>query len=398
MKGTTTRTQEGQEQRLLYSTLFTIFAGGAAAQPLGSFIPFFREEYGLGYDLSGVLLSCQSIGNLIAVLAAGFLPSLLGRRRSVLCTAVWMAVAYGVFLSGIGTGWVLAAACVMTGIARGGNSTFGNTMMSTLPGDMATRGYNLLHGGYAMGALISPLLLVFITARWPKLGWRAVAALLLALCLAQVAVYATMPIPEKENVSGQGKLDIRFLKNGRFWLGAAMLLFYVSTEYAIMGWLVTYFQDIAILSDSQSQMMSSLVWLLMFLGRMAGAAMVGKVSRSLILVVDGVGLLIFFLIMYSAQTASTVVLGLVGVGLFMATIYPSAFAVGSECIKGNDLGCSVMSFIGSAGGVLTPVLVGFVAERAGIRAGIGLIVVFIGLLLGSILLSVFCVRPRRTTS
>ena len=353
MRETTIRTQEGQEQRLLYSTLFTIFASGAAAQPLGSLIPFFREEYGLGYDLAGVLLSCQSIGNVTAVLAAGFLPSLLGRRKSVLCTAVWMAIAYGVFLSGAGSPAVLAAACLMTGIARGGNSTFGNTMMSTLPGDMATRGYNLFNGGYAMGALIAPLLLVFVTTRWPKLGWRAVAVL---------------------------------------------LLFYISTEYAIMGWLVTYFQDVGILDAGQSQIMSSLVWLLMFVGRMTGAFMVGKVSRSLILVVDGVGLLIFFLIMFSAQTASAVVFGLTGVGLFMATIYPTAFSLGSECIKGNDLGCSIMSFTGSTGGVLTPILVGFVAERAGIRAGMGLIIVFIALLLGSILLSVFCVRPRRTTS
>ena len=398
MKEATIRTQEGQEQRLLYSTLFTIFASGAAAQPLGSLIPFFREEYGLGYDLAGVLLSCQSIGNVMAVLAAGFLPSLLGRRRSVLCTAVWMAIAYGVFLSGAGSPAVLAAACLMTGIARGGNSTFGNTMMSTLPGDMATRGYNLFNGGYAMGALIAPLLLVFVTTRWPRLGWRAVAVLLLVLCLAQLAVYATMPIPEMKKENGRGKLDVRFLKNGRFWLGASMLLFYISTEYAIMGWLVTYFQDIGILDAGQSQMMSSLVWLLMFAGRMTGAIMVGKVSRSLILVVDGVGLLIFFLIMFTAQTASAVVFGLTGVELFMATVYPTAFSLGSECIKGNDLGCSIMSFTGSAGGVLTPILVGFVAERAGIRAGMGLIIVFIALLLGSILLSVFCVRPRRTTS
>ena len=249
-----------------------------------------------------------------------------------------------------------------------------------------------------MGALIAPLLLVFVTTRWPKLGWRAVAVLLLVLCLAQLVVYATMPIPEVKKENGRRKLDVRFLKNGRFWLGESMLLFYISTEYAIMGWLVTYFQDVGILDAGQSQMMSSLVWLLMFAGRMTGAFMVGKVSRSLILVVDGVGLLVFFLIMFSAQSASAVVFGLTGVGLFMATIYPTAFSLGSECIKGNDLGCSIMSFTGSAGGVLTPILVGFVAERAGLRAGMGLIIVFIALLLGSILLSVCCVRPRRTTS
>lgn len=41
----------------------------------------------------------------------------------------------------------------------------------------------------------------------------------------------------------------------------------------------------------------------------------------------------------------------------MATIYPTAFAFGSDCIRGNDLGCSIMIFTGSAGGILTPALV-----------------------------------------
>lgn len=76
----------------------------------------------------------------------------------------------------------------------------------------------------------------------------------------------------------------------------------------------------------------------------------------------------------------------------MATIYPTAFAFGSDCIRGNDLGCSVMIFTGSAGGILTPALVGLVAEGAGIRAGMGLVAVFTALLLLSIVLSVVSVK------
>ena len=79
----------------------------------------------------------------------------------------------------------------------------------------------------------------------------------------------------------------------------------------------------------------------------------------------------------------------------MATIYPTAFAFGSDCVKGNDLGCSVMIFTGSAGGVITPALVGFVAEQAGIRAGMGLIATYTALLLLSILLSVYSAGKAR---
>lgn len=386
--------QERQENRLLRNTLFVFFVSGAASQPLGSFIPFLRETYGFSYDLSGILLSCQSIGNLLAVLVAGLLPVYLGRRRAILTTAVWMAVGYLIFASGIGAPALLIAACLMTGVARGGNSNFSNTMISTLPGDKATRGYNLLHGCFAIGALLSPLLLVFCAGRWPGTGWRIVAGVLGLLCVSQLAVYALMPLPPEKFEKSLKSVDYSFLRVKQFWLGAAMLLFYISTEYAIVGWLVTYFQDIGILSADYSQMMNSLLWLVIFAGRMVGAAITGKISRSRLLLVDGVGLFAFFLVMFFSRTAGLIILGLVGVGFFMATIYPTAFAFGSDCIKGNDLGCSIMIFTGSAGGIITPALVGFVAESAGIRAGMGLIVVYTALLLLSIVLSVISVRPH----
>jgi len=66
-----TEPQTRREDRLLRNVLFAFFVSGAASQPLGSFIPFLRQTYGFHYDLSGVLLSCQSIGNLGAVLLAG---------------------------------------------------------------------------------------------------------------------------------------------------------------------------------------------------------------------------------------------------------------------------------------------------------------------------------------
>ena len=384
------------EDSLLRNTLFAFFVSGAASQPLGSFIPFLRETYGFSYDLSGILLSCQSVGNLAAVLAAGFLPVYLGRRTAILITAVWMVAGYLIFASGIGAPALLIAACLMTGVARGGNSNFANTMISTLPGEKATRGYNLLHGCFAVSALLSPLLLISCTRRWPGMGWRIVAGLLCLLCLSQLVVYARMPLPPEKQEKSLKAVDHSFLRVKQFWLGAAMLLFYISTEYAIVGWLVTYFQDVGVLSADHAQMMNSLLWLVIFIGRMVGAAVTGKVSRSRILMADGVGLFVFFLVMFFSRTAGHVVLGLVGVGFFMATIYPTAFAFGSDCIKGNDLGCSIMIFTGSAGGIITPAMVGFVAERAGIRAGMGLILAYTALLLLSVILSVASVQGAKS--
>ena len=390
-------TGEKEQNTLLRCVLFTFFASGAACQPLGSFIPFIRDAYGFSYDLSGVLLSCQSLGNLFAVLLTGFLPLYIGRRKSILTTSVWLVVGYAIFASGIGKPAILILAFLMTGIARGGNSNFANTMVSTLPGDKATRGFNLLHGCFAVGALISPLVLVAVSDAVPKYGWRIMAGILMLLCISKMAVYAKMPIPEiPESKKGIKGTDKSFLKNRQFYLGAAMMFFYISTEYAIVGWLVTYFQDAGLLSDNMSQYMNSLLWLLIFAGRMLGAVIIGKkISREKLLIIDGFGFLAFFLIMFFARSTLPIIIGIIGVGLFMSTIYTCAFSFGSECIKGNDLGCSLMIFAGSVGGVLTPAIVGLVAEKSGISAGMGVVAAYVAMLLISIILSVTLQRKNR---
>ena len=127
----------------------------------------------------------------------------------------------------------------------------------------------------------------------------------------------------------------------------------------------------------------------MFIGRMIGAYLVGKVSRKVLLVVDGVGLTVFFLLVFFSRSELPIFIGIMGVGLFMATIYTTALALGTQRIRGNDLGVSNMVLIGSFGGIVTPALVGMVAERAGIHAGMGVVVCVTVLLLITILCSVF---------
>ena len=261
-------------------------------------------------------------------------------------------------------------------------------MMSTLTGDRAAVGYNLLHGAFAVGAVLSPLALVACTSRNEN-GWRAMGIGIVVLCVIQVAVYAKMALPAEKITGSIKSVDKSFLKSKSFWLGSAILFFYISVEYAICNWLVTYFKDSGYLSASVSQLMTSLLWVVMFIGRMGGAYLVGRVPRKTLLVADGIGLTAFFLLVFFSRSQAPIFIGIMGVGLFMATIYTTALALGTEKIRGNDLGVSNMVLIGSFGGIITPALVGMVAEKAGIHAGMGVVVCVTVLLLITILFSVF---------
>lgn len=376
-----------QENRLMAATLFVFFVSGASSVLLGNLMPFLREAYGFSYAHQGLLLSLPSWGNLVAIFVTGYLPTFIGRRRTVLLTAVWMCAAFAVFTTGFGGAAMLPLACLMTGVARGGNTNFSNTMMSTLPGNKSAIGYNLLHGAFAMGAVLSPLALIAFT-KSDEGGWKMMTAGIVVLCIVQLCVYAKMRLPA-ENISKSIKqVDRSFLKSKNFWLGAMILFFYISAEYAIVNWLVTYFKDTGVLSAQVSQLMTSLLWVVIFIGRMIGAALVGRVSRKYILLADGIGLFCFFLLVFFSRSELPIFIGIMGVGLFMATIYTSALAMGTESIRGNDLGVSTMILIGSTGGIITPAVVGLVAEKAGIQTGMGVVVAVTVMLLGTIILSI----------
>lgn len=379
---------EKQQNRLIACTLFVFGVSGASSMLMGNLMPFLREMYGISYAQAGLLLSLPSWGNLASIFITGYLPTYIGRRKTVLLTSVWMCVAFALVTFGVGGAAILPLACMMIGIARGGNTNFSNTMMSTLPGKKSAIGYNLLHGAFAVGAVVSPLALIACTKNNDS-GWRYMTAGIVVLCLLQVIVYLKMALPAEKITKSIKSVDRSFLRNRNFWLGAAILFFYISTEYAIVNWLVTYFKDTGVLSAEVSQLMSSLLWVVMFIGRMIGAALVGKVSRKIILVVDGVGLTAFFLLVFFSRSQLPIFIGIMGVGLFMATIYTTALALGTQSIKGNDLGVSTMIFTGSTGGIITPAVVGMVAENAGIQVGMGVVVLVTVLLLVTILFSVF---------
>ncbi len=377
---------EKQQNRLMVCTLFVFGVSGASSMLMGNLMPFLRELYDINYTEAGLLLSLPSWGNLASILITGCLPTYIGRRKTVLLTSVWMAAAFVIVTFGIGGAALLPLACAMIGIARGGNTNFSNTMMSTLPGKKSAIGYNLLHGAFAVGAVLSPILLILCTKNNAS-GWRYMTAGIAALCIVQVLVYLKMGLPAEKITRSIKSVDRSFLKNTNFWLCGAILFFYISTEYAIANWLVTYFKDTGVLSAEVSQLMSSLLWVVMFVGRMIGAVLVGKVQRKHLLVVDGAGLLIFFLVVFFSRSQLPIFIGIMGVGLFMATIYTTALALGTERIKGNDLGVSTMIFTGSTGGIITPAIVGMVAETAGIQMGMGVVVIVTFLLLGTILLT-----------
>ena len=143
-----------------------------------------QERYGFAYGMTGTLLSLMSVGNLLAGLLMGMLPSALGMKRSVLLLTIGYAVGYAVM--GLTSAVVLlAAAFFVVGIAKGSVINTCTILVSNHSADR-TRGMNLMHSCYACGALLCPFLIAAAARVSTELAVFLLAAVGLVLWLVYV--------------------------------------------------------------------------------------------------------------------------------------------------------------------------------------------------------------------
>ena len=177
---------EQQNTRLRNAGFATFFFSGICAISAGVVVSLLQERYGFAYGMTGTLLSLMSVGNLLAGLLMGMLPSALGMKRSVLLLTIGYAVGYAV-MGLTGAVALLAAAFFVVGIAKGSVINTCTILVSDHSADR-TRGMNLMHSCYACGALLCPFLIAAAARVSTELAVFLLAAV--GLCaLAGVRLY-----------------------------------------------------------------------------------------------------------------------------------------------------------------------------------------------------------------
>ena len=134
---------EQRNTRLRNAGFVTFFFSGICTISSGVVVSLLQEEYGFAYGMTGTLLSLMSVGNLLAGLLIGMLPSVLGMKPSVLLLTIGYAVGYGIMgLTGVEI--LLAVAFFVVGIAKGSVINTCTILVSDHSADR-TRGMNLMH-------------------------------------------------------------------------------------------------------------------------------------------------------------------------------------------------------------------------------------------------------------
>ena len=354
---------EQQNTRLRNAGFLTFFFSGICVISAGVVVSLLQEEYGFAYSMTGTLLSLMSVGNLLAGLLIGLLPSVLGMKPSVLLLTLGYAAGYALMgLTGVEI--LLAVAFFALGIAKGSVNNICTMLVGNHSADR-TRGMNLMHSGYACGALLCPCMI----AAAARVSTALAVLLLAALGLVLWLVYAFTPLDGGKAKEGRKKevIDWSFLRSARFWLLTGLLFCQNAAEQSVNGWMVTYFKGSGIISGSLAAYTVTVMWGATLVARLLIAFVFPFKQPRKAMVGMSVLCAFFYVLLVQADTQGAAIVLLFAFAFSMAGLNPTAVASAGRMTSVTSMG--VMLPVASSGAILMPWIIGMVAERAGLAAG-----------------------------
>ena len=187
---------------------------------------------------------------------------------------------------------------------------------------------NLLHGAFAVGAIVGPLavgLLMQSGLDWTVV-YRGMAAIF--VLLAALMAFAALP-PVQPQAAERDETAERLSANPAYWLSFFALFLYVGVELGVSNWVAEYFVVVFAYSPDASAMLVSLFWLGVLAGRF-GVPLLYKGSRPDAVLVGlsalaTASIALLMLLGYAARSAITADIGrglLFLAGLGCSIYYP----------------------------------------------------------------------------
>ncbi|HPE68091.1 MAG TPA: MFS transporter [Thermotogota bacterium] len=351
---------------------FAYYLLGSTMTGIAAAMPVIRETLSLTYEGSGAIFAVGSIGFLLGSLLGGTLLEWIGLKKTLLVGILLFPV--GLVLFGLGRSMLLLSignvfVGLGTGLLEVGLPPLASQLSKT-PGGLI----NQLHSYFALGALISPVLValsVSSTGSWQLFFLLSLVLVAFPALLVPGFQSVRQPHVEKGSPSHVAPSRGSFLKHPFFWIICLMGGFYVSSEMGTSNWAPMYATDFLGTSPEMGGLLPSLFWIGLFSGRQITAWLIDRVG--LLRWLFGVSLVGLPLVFFALRPLpNPVFLGIFIVisGLVHASIFPTLQSLLVLRVRsGVGLALGLYTSFGSLGGSASGFLVGVISERAGISTG-----------------------------
>ncbi len=343
---------------------------------LSFIIAALKVEWNLSTEQMGWIGSINSIGMAVGALIFGLMADRAGRKIVFILTLLLFSIGSG--LSAFATSLTLFLVLrFFIGMGLGGELPVASTLVSeSVPAEKRGRIVVLLESFWAVGWLIAAIISYFII---PKYGWQT--ALILSAVPAVYTIYLRMDLPDSPRFAGLqpkdkpslfGSIAALFSKeNARQTIVLWILWFcVVFSYYGMFLWLpsVMILKGFSLIKSFQYVLIMTLAQLP---GYFTAAWLIEKFGRKFVLVAYLAGTAISAYLFGTAATTSLLMISGILLSFFNLGAWGALYAYTPEQyptkIRGSGAGAAAA--VGRIGGVLGPLLVGYlVAQKTSISS------------------------------
>ena len=387
---------------------------GTAAVLIPSVMPFITTEYmatGLTLAAIGLIFPARAVGGILGNLLAGVGSDRLGYSKLVWIAA--LALSASMALASAAHPWLLfIAGFALISIVQASLSTGINAMVADANRASRARALNVLHGVYAVGATISPLVIGLILEQGVPWRWTMAATGLIWLVYGGGAflfyrAFHPSPPPasglgaapsadergpdSEEKKTPQGGVTPSFLssswdtlravltanwgmlRNAGFLSLFLIAFIYNGVAYSLLGWVAVFMQESAGLSTFYSISMISVFYVALTAGRFLCAAYAERLGYGATLLILAAGLVLTYPLVVFSTTTAPLVIGIFFTGLTLSGLFPTALAYGTRLYpqqSGAVTGLLNVAMI--AGAMLPPVWTGLFSDIWSFQTALGI--------------------------
>ena len=337
----------------IYSGISIFAVMGGFTSSYGVMVPYFRDKFSLNLAESGFIFFAHGVTALIGVVIGTITVSKFKAAYVGGLGAPLMGV--GAILIGVAPSWnITLLGVTVVGVGFGACDATISQFLSRGGSEKAVRLVNILNAGFAIGAVIGPILIA-----------GAVPDLFGQLLFAWAAVFFVVGYMFISNTSGYLKRDHSTAKpDGHKFVFSMLLLgiaFYVGVEVGASGWIPTYMID-----QNYSAQMGATALALFFLALAAGRILILPLAKkySPTQIVLASGILIILSLFFIGFTPYAL-LGFSLMGFVCGPVFPTAMVWAVRINPGDPRTAGFMMFAAIAGASISPSLMGIVMQKTG---------------------------------
>jgi predicted MFS family arabinose efflux permease len=340
---------------------------------LGPSVPFLRSELNINYTVSAFYISAFAAGMVLAGL-----------------TNAWMASRFGRSALFWGGGLFMAAGTVVLTLGRSAEvgiiSVFlfgllGSYLLVTVQSTLSqlhgkNRAYALTEANVfaVLAASAAPLAVGFGESQ----GWTWRFAVFIGLIVYGVAFIWARPRIALPAVSQETSAASTSSAHGKlpraFWAYWVVVFFAVAIEWCIIFWASTYMETVVGFSKEAAASSVALFTIGQFIGRAAGSWLTRRYTTGNLLLIAGAIVLVGFPMFWLGRTPIVNAFGLFVCGLGVANLFPLGLSQTSAVgINNPDAASGLTSMSSGIAILITPQILGIVADRLDIQTAYGLV-------------------------